>query len=82
VVVKNEKNEILAVGELGGDNYAGQYAQVACKFPFLTKNMPKASFYQIKVGRRRSLKYSFDELRKAKWMVQFSLGGKAEAPQS
>ncbi len=78
VVVKSEKNEILAVGALGGDNnyyYSEQYSQVACDFPFSIKDLPRASFYQIEVGRRGSLKYSFDELRNAKWMVQFSLGG-------
>lgn len=76
VVVKNEKNEILAVGALGDDNnYSGQHAQVACDFPFSIKDLPRATFYQIEVGRRGSLKYSFDELRNAKWMVQFSLGG-------
>jgi hypothetical protein len=75
VVVKNEKSEILAVGELGDDDYTGEYGQVACKFPISIKDIPKASFYEIEVGRRGSLKYSFDELRNAKWSVKFSLGG-------
>jgi hypothetical protein len=75
VVVKSEKGEILAVGELGRDNYSGQYPEVACEFPFTISNLPKANFYEIEVGRRGGLKYSLDELRKAGWAVKFQLGG-------
>jgi len=75
VVVKNEKSDIVALGELGGDDYSGEYGQVACKFPISIKDIPKASFYEIEVGKRGSLKYSFEELRNANWSVKFSLGG-------
>lgn len=75
VVVKNEKNEILALGQLGRDNYTGEYPQVACEFPFVIKDIPRADFYEIEVGKRGSLKYSVDDLRKAGWVVEFSLGG-------
>jgi hypothetical protein len=75
VVVRNEKNEILAIGQLGSDNYTGQYPGVVCEFPFVIKDIPRANFYQIEVGRRGSLKYSIDDLRKAGWVVRFSLDG-------
>jgi hypothetical protein len=75
VVVRNEKSEILAVGELGRDNYSGAYPQVVCEFPFAIKDIPRAEFYQIEVGRRGSLKYSLNELQNAGWAVKFSLGG-------
>ena len=75
VVVRNEKNEILAIGQLGSDNYTGQYPGVVFEFPFVIKDIPRANFYQIEVGRRGSLKYSIDDLRKAGWVVRFSLDG-------
>lgn len=75
VVIKNEKGEILALGELGPDRNPGQYSEVSCVFPFVVKDIPRADFYEIEVGKRGSLKYSIEDLRKAGWVVGFSLGG-------
>jgi hypothetical protein len=74
VVVKNQKGEILALGELDSDNYSGEHANVVCEFPFSVRDIPRAEFYEIEVGRRGGLKYSLDDLRKAGWAVRFSLG--------
>ncbi|MDA0718395.1 MAG: PASTA domain-containing protein [Cyanobacteria bacterium] len=73
VVVKDEKGAIIGVGELEEDNYTGKGRGVICEFPFSIKNIPKAAFYEIEVGRRGSLKYSLDELNKANWKVDFMI---------
>lgn len=74
VVIKNEKNEILALGNVGEDTYNGPYPEVTCQFPIVVKDIPRAEFYQIEVGRRGSLQYSIEDLRKANWVVSFILG--------
>ncbi len=48
---------------------------MACEYPILVKDVPRADFYEIEVGRRGSLKYSIDQLRAMGWNVSFKLGG-------
>ena len=74
VKVTNEKGTILAISELGDNNWDGEYSSIKCVFPFVVKNVPNAKFYSIEVGRRGSLEYSRKELEKRNWRVDFKLG--------
>jgi hypothetical protein len=74
VTVKDGSGNILGLGKLGPDQHKGQYSEVACEYGFKVENIPRADFYDIEVGRRGSLKYSFEEIRKKGWVLTFTLG--------
>jgi hypothetical protein len=74
VTVKNGSGSIIGKSSLGPNEYSGENANVVCKYSFKINNVPKADFYQIEVGSRGALSYSFEELRKQDWNVAFSLG--------
>jgi hypothetical protein len=70
VTVRNGTGDILAVDALhdaGGDELK------VCEFYF-TLDVPKEAFYEITVGRRGEMVYSFADLEKAKWHVDLTLG--------
>ena len=74
VVVRNERQKTIGVSALSGDTYTGNYPSIACEFPFLVEDLPKAKFYTIEVGRRGELTYPHKELEEQNWEVAFSLG--------
>jgi hypothetical protein len=70
VVVSNEANTVIGNGTLSSGEVTGD----GCKFTFQVQSVPVAKFYNIEVGRRGKLSYSFDEMRAASWGVSFTLG--------
>ena len=74
VIIKSGSGNIIAKGNLGSDNYKGEYSRVTCNFPFSIGRIPKSKFYTIEVGRRGALTYSYDELEERDWKVELNLG--------
>ncbi|WP_432493159.1 hypothetical protein [Kineococcus auxinigenes] len=78
VTVRDGSGNILATSSLGssqGDGFdAGVLESVYCNYPFSVTDVPKADFYEIEVGRRGSLEFSYQELADQNWAVSFNLG--------
>lgn len=70
VTVRDGSGTILGTSSLG----PGEELVVWCQFEFTVAGIPKADFYEIEVGRRGSLSYSYDEMARNDWNVSFSLG--------
>jgi hypothetical protein len=69
VVVKNEKDTVVASGRLG----PGQFTATGCETPFTVSKVPAASFYSVEVGHRGAQRYSRTEMDAAKWAVDLSI---------
>lgn len=76
VVVRNDRNKILATARLGAGkrNSTASTLGTRCTFKFTVKDVPESPFYAVEVGRRGELTYSAKELAKMKWRVQATLG--------
>lgn len=74
VVVKNGKNETLAIGRLSNGKFtkAGDWDR-SCTFNFSVQNLPKADFYVVQVGRRGEKQYSLSEMEQSSWRLEYSL---------
>lgn len=70
VVVRDGSGSVLAKGALGPGRRNGG----SCTFQFTVRKIPEVDFYEVEVGRRGSLTYSFDELEARDWQVGFTLG--------
>lgn len=75
VTIKDGSGAIIATGDVGiGSKPAeSQYSSVQCMFSFSVGNIPKADFYQVQVGRRGVLNYSFAEIQQKNWEIALSL---------
>ena len=89
ILVKNNKGEILATGELGqgkgvktgiGEGLeqtaieAGLGTPLKCQFPITIENVPQVDFYTIEIGRRGGMTYAAKELQQKGWKIQLRLG--------
>jgi hypothetical protein len=76
VTIKDSAGAIIATGEtgVGSQPSDSEYSSVQCKFEFTINEIPKSNFYQIQVGRRGNLNYSFEDMTKNGWEVKLSLG--------
>lgn len=89
ILVKNNKGEILATGELGqGEGVktnlsekleqtateAGLGTPLRCQFPITIENVPQADFYTFEIGRRGGMTYTAKELQQKGWKIELSLG--------
>lgn len=75
VVVRNEKGDIIALGELGGGEKLDQ-PDPACRFPLMIENVPSARFYEISIfsyAGSPTLYFSRAELRAADWVIHFTI---------
>jgi hypothetical protein len=59
-----------------GDSALSEGAALAdgCSFDFKVPNLPRTTFYKVKVGNRGEQNYSFDEMKAAGWHISLSLG--------
>lgn len=76
VTVRDGKGNILATGTTGTGSQPqnSEYAAVECTFKFQVDNIPKSNFYSIEVNRRGELNFSFEEMQRKNWEVNFTLG--------
>lgn len=72
VVVEDEAGTTLATSHLA----TGAYDGLGCVFDFTVRDVGKATFYRVLIGRdsRGGLRYSHDELSHQSWSVHLSLG--------
>ena len=72
VVVSDQSGKTLGTGVLGAGTYDGD----ACVFGLAVRELPKASFYKINVGReaRGQLNYSLHQMKASHWFVDLTLG--------
>ena len=74
VVVKNEKGEIIGTSVTEPGPVPSEFAVVTCTVSFSVEELPRAKFYEIEVGRRGALTYSYEELEGMDWHLELSLG--------
>jgi hypothetical protein len=89
ILVKNNKGEILATGELGQGKgvktdfsekleqtatEAGLGTPLMCQFPITIENVPQADFYTFEIGRRGGMTYTAKELQQKGWKIELRLG--------
>src|SRR3569832_507388 len=89
ILVKNNKGEILATGELGqgegvktgiGEKLeqtaieAGLGTPLKCQFPITIENVPQVDFYTIEIGRRGGMTYTAKDLQQKGWKIELRLG--------
>jgi hypothetical protein len=75
VTIKDGSGAIIATGDTGsGSKPTGsEHSSVQCTFSFSVGNIPKADFYQVQVGRRGGLNFSFAEIQEKNWEIALSL---------
>ncbi|MEB3247756.1 MAG: hypothetical protein VKK07_00245 [Merismopediaceae bacterium] len=74
VTIRNDIGKIIAIGRTdAGYRQQGEYSSVTCIFPFKVTDIPRSPFYSIEIGRRGKVNFSYTELQKQKWKVNFSL---------
>jgi hypothetical protein len=71
VLVKDQKGETLATGELGIGKIISYNH---CQFAIEVNGVRKAEFYTIQIGRRGDLTYSYQEMKDKNWQLKLSLG--------
>ncbi len=71
VVVRDGNNNVMGVGKLVADetSASGQ----GCSFEFEVE-VQESEFYQIEIGHRGEMVYSFEELEERDWIIGLSLG--------
>ena len=52
----------------------GVITDSGCQFAFTIGSVPRAKFYQIEVGRRGQVRYSYDQMVGTRWSVSLTLG--------
>jgi hypothetical protein len=70
VTVKDANDTTIGDGALS----EGSALADGCSFDFKVSNLPRTTFYKVKVGNRGEQNYSFDEMKSAGWSVNLSLG--------
>jgi hypothetical protein len=70
VTVKEEAGTVIGTSSLD----AGVITDGGCQFAFTVGSIPRANFYQIEVGRRGQVRYSYDQIVGTHWSVSLTLG--------
>lgn len=72
VTVKNGSGHIVAIGTLrtGRSSQSG----FECTMPLKVNSVPKASFYQINIGHRGAIDYSYKQMQRKGWRVSLTIG--------
>jgi hypothetical protein len=70
IEIRNESNTIIGNGSTGAD----QDSSSRCQVGFTVTDLPKADFYQIKIGTHGGPSYTLDELEANDWNLSLSLG--------
>jgi hypothetical protein len=78
VLISDSEGKILAKSVLGpgkpGEADYTSNRSYTCTFSFEVESTPNADFYQVRIAGRSGLTYSRDELARANWRVEASLG--------
>lgn len=76
LVVKDEAGKVIGSGTLDQGHLDIDLlgAGAVCGFPFTITGLPKAEQYELGMGNRGSITYSFADLESAKWDVKLTLG--------
>lgn len=76
LVVKDEAGKVIGSGSLDQGHLDLDLfgAGAICGFPFTVTGLPKVEQYQLGMGNRGSITYSFADLETAKWEVKLTLG--------
>lgn len=82
VEVRDEHNTLIGTGsttahEVDSGGYRevgpGHYIRTVCVGTFTVEGLPKAAFYQVRVGTHGGPAHSFDELQAAGWHLDLNL---------
>ena len=75
-MVKDESNKVIGSGYLqqGGLSLDFNSGDATCSFSFLIKELPKAEQYQVELGRRGSMTYSFADRVASNWTIGLKIG--------
>jgi hypothetical protein len=74
VVVRDGEGTIIGRGELVTDRAASTASPNGCTFDFTVDSLPEVDFYNVEIGDRGELTYSFADLEEAGWRVESELG--------
>ena len=74
VVVMNGKRDIIATGTLEPDYSSDGEDDYTCTYPFTIEDVPITNFYEIEIGRRGSVKFSLEEMKRKDWSLILSIG--------
>jgi hypothetical protein len=74
VVVKDPTGKIIATGALGSGTWKKGDILSSCVHPFTVRDIPKADFYTLSIGRRGDQTYSRSDLEQRGWRVDLTLG--------
>lgn len=72
VTVRDQAGAVIARGDLGLESSGT--VPGSCEFSLRVDDVPRATFYEIEVGRRGSLTYSYEQMQRQDWTVGFELG--------
>jgi hypothetical protein len=70
VEVRDEDDKLIGSATTGSDIGTGG----DCKVEFTVADVPKASFYQVKIGTHGGPSYSYSEMKSRDWSFDLSLG--------
>jgi hypothetical protein len=68
VEIRNQSNDLIGSGSTGSDSVGDQ-----CRVAFTIEDLPKADFYQVKIGTHGGPSYTYDELQSHDWELNLSL---------
>jgi hypothetical protein len=71
ITIRDESDKIIAVGTTDQAELKGS----GCVATFTVTKVPKAKFYQIKIGTHNGPTYSFEDLQAEGWTLKLFLGG-------
>jgi hypothetical protein len=72
VTIKDATGKIVALGNTSAGHEDKEIGQHSCVFDFRVP-VPKMDFYTVEIGRRGSSNFSYAELVKQGWKVEFSI---------
>ncbi len=70
VEVRDESDKLIGSGATGANESTGG----RCVVTFTIEDVPKASFYQIRIGSHDGPTYSYADMKAAGWTLQLTLG--------
>ncbi|MBV9279215.1 MAG: hypothetical protein JOZ41_03960 [Chloroflexi bacterium] len=72
VVVRDQNNHVIGSGTTGANVANPNDITAGCKVRFSVR-VPRATFYQLKIGSHDGPTYSFRQLQAKKWTINLSL---------
>ncbi|HYZ12202.1 MAG TPA: hypothetical protein VFA08_01145 [Actinomycetota bacterium] len=69
VHIRDESDKLIGSSSTGFDTTSG----AGCEVAFTVRDVPRASFYQIRIGTHDGPSYSHSEMRSANWDLELAL---------